>query len=54
MQVFKSATAPQRFSRTPIATGVVLALASPALMAQEEAFAIEEVVVTAQKREQSM
>ena len=41
-------------ARTPVAAGVVLALASPALMAQEDTFAIEEVIVTAQKRSQNM
>ena len=41
------------FSRTPVAAGIVLALASPALLAQE-ALMIDEVVVTAQKRSESM
>ena len=54
MQVSKTTSQPQRFTRTPIASGVVLALASPALMAQEDSFAIEEVVVTAQKRSENL
>ena len=54
MQVSKTTSQPQRFTRTPIASGVVLALASPALMAQEDSFAIEEVVVTAQKRTENL
>lgn len=43
--------APRLFARTPISAGVALALASPALMAQT---AIEEIVVTAQKREENL
>ena len=54
MQVSKISSESQSFTRTPIAAGVVLALASPALMAQEESFAIEEVVVTAQKRAENL
>ena len=54
MQGSKVPTQPQSFTRTPIAAGVVLALASPALMAQEDTFAIEEVVVTAQKRSENL
>ncbi len=54
MHVSKVSTESQSFTRTPIAAGVVLALASPALMAQEESFAIEEVVVTAQKRSENL
>lgn len=43
------------YTRTPIAAGIVVALASPALMAQEDGtFAIEEVVVTAQKRSENL
>jgi outer membrane receptor protein involved in Fe transport len=38
-------------ARTPIASAVLLALASPPLMAQTE---LEQVIVTAQKREQSL
>ena len=40
-------------ARTPIASAVLLALASPALMAQDTA-TLGEVIVTAQKREQSL
>ncbi len=54
MQVSKKSSESQSFTRTPIAAGVVLALASPALMAQEDSFAIEEVVVTAQKRSENL
>ncbi|NIS91244.1 MAG: TonB-dependent receptor [Woeseiaceae bacterium] len=52
MQVSLKSDSPQKFVRTPIATGVMLAVASPALFAQETA--IEEIVTTAQKREQSL
>ena len=54
MQGSKLASQAPSFTRTPIASGVVLALASPALMAQDDSFAIEEVVVTAQKRTENM
>ncbi len=55
MQVTRGKTATQKsFTRTPVASGVVLALASPALMAQQDSFAIEEVVVTAQKRSENL
>jgi outer membrane receptor protein involved in Fe transport len=40
-------------ARTPVASAVMLALASPALMAQEAA-TLGEVIVTAQKREESL
>ncbi len=40
-------------ARTPIASAVLLALASPSLMAQDTA-TLGEVIVTAQKREQSL
>ncbi len=40
--------------RTPIASAVLMALASPALLAQESPSALGEVIVTAQKREQSL
>jgi len=40
-------------ARTPVASAVLLALASPSLMAQETS-ALGEVIVTAQKREQSL
>ena len=42
-----------RLSRTPVATAVVLALASPALQAQE-ATTLGEVIVTAQKRSENL
>ena len=54
MQVSKVTSEPQSFVKSPVAAGVVLALASPALMAQDESFAIEEVVVTAQKRAENL
>ena len=54
MQVSQERFDSPSFSRTPIATGIVLALASPALMAQEGALAIEEVVVTARKRSENL
>jgi iron complex outermembrane receptor protein len=41
------------FTRTPIAAGVVLAIASPALLAQQSA-GIEEITVTAQKRAENL
>ena len=41
------------FARTPLSAGIVLALASPTLLAQD-ALQIEEITVTAQKREESM
>ena len=54
MQVSKSNTDLRSFSRNPLAAGIVLALASPALQAQDDSFAIEEVIVTAQKRAQNL
>ncbi|MEL7186978.1 MAG: TonB-dependent receptor plug domain-containing protein, partial [Pseudomonadota bacterium] len=42
------------FKRTPVASGVVLALASPALFAQDGNLVIDEVVVTAQKRAENL
>jgi len=42
-----------RLARTPVASAVLLALASPSLMAQETA-SLGEVLVTAQKREESL
>jgi outer membrane cobalamin receptor len=42
-----------QLARTPIATAVLLALASPSVMAQD-ATSLGEVLVTAQKREQSL
>lgn len=53
MQVCQDNTITSGPSRTPVAAGIVLALASPALMAQQ-AQRIEEVVVTAQKREETL
>jgi hypothetical protein len=53
MQVSNSMNAPRSFYRSPVAAGVVLALASPALMAQDS-MTIDEVVVTAQKRAENM
>jgi outer membrane receptor protein involved in Fe transport len=41
------------FQRTPIAAGVVLAIASPALLAQQSE-GIEEITVTAQKRAENL
>jgi iron complex outermembrane receptor protein len=52
MQASRENDDPQRFTRSPIAAGVVLALASPTLLAQETE--IEEIITTAQKREQSL
>ena len=54
MQVSQSKKTPFAFTRTPVATGVVMALASPVLFAQDGDFAIEEVIVTAQKRTQNL
>ncbi len=45
---------PLRLSRTPVATAVLLALASPAVMAQDQATALGEVIVTAQKRAENL
>ena len=52
MQDSREKDNPSQFMRTPVAAGVVLALASPTLLAQESR--IEEIVTTAQKREQSL
>ena len=54
MQVSRTKSTPRVFSRTPIATGIMVALASPAVVAQSDDLAIEEIVTTAQKREQSL
>ncbi len=54
MQVSQPKNDSPSFSRTAVATGVVLALASPVLLAQEGALAIEEIIVTAQKRAQNL
>lgn len=53
MQIHHSIFQPSGLTRTPVATAVMLALASPALMAQEQT-ALGEVVVTAQKREENL
>jgi len=53
MQVSRKSKVSRSFSRTPVAAGILLALSSPALMAQESA-TIEEVVVTAQKRTENL
>ena len=53
MQVSRKKKASGIFSRTPISAGVVVALTSPALMAQEN-LSIDEVVVTAQKRSENL
>ncbi|NQV86538.1 MAG: TonB-dependent receptor, partial [Woeseiaceae bacterium] len=53
MQVSNSNRTPHSFNRTPIAAGIVLAMASPALLAQEQ-ITIDEVVVTAQKRTENL
>ena len=52
MQVSSTQKRSATFSRTPLAAGVTLALASTGLLAQE--LAIEEVVVTAQKRSENL
>lgn len=53
MQVSRTKKAAGYLSRTPVAAGVAVALASPAIMAQDD-LSIEEVVVTAQKRAQNL
>lgn len=53
MQVSSTRKSSTTFYRTPISAGVVVALTSPALMAQEN-LAIDEVVVTAQKRAENL
>jgi outer membrane receptor protein involved in Fe transport len=53
MPVSKSRNLPQGLKRTPVATAVLLALASPALMAQETT-TLGEVTVTAQKRTENI
>jgi len=54
MQVSQAKNDSPTFSHTPVAAGIVLALASPTLLAQEGVLAIEEVIVTAQKRTQNL
>ncbi len=53
MQEVNSLDAKRRFTRTPVAAGVVLAIASPALLAQQSG-GIEEITVTAQKRAENL
>ena len=53
MPVSQPKSLPNCFARTPIATAVMLALASPALLAQEQT-TLGEVVVTAQKRTENL
>jgi iron complex outermembrane receptor protein len=53
MQVSRSRTSSTTFLRTPISAGVIVALTSPAVMAQDN-LAIDEVVVTAQKRTENL
>lgn len=53
MPVSQFKTLPTCFTRTPVATAVLLALASPALLAEEQT-TLGEVVVTAQKRTENL
>ena len=53
MAVSQPKSVPHCFSRTPVATAVLLALASPALLAQEQT-TLGEVTVTAQKRTENL
>lgn len=53
MQVSQSKSAQPLFSRTPVAAGILVALASPALLAQESGV-IDEIVVTSQKRTENL
>jgi iron complex outermembrane receptor protein len=53
MRISHSMCQVRGLSRTPIATAVLLALGSPAVLAQE-ATTLDEVVVTSQKREQNL
>ncbi len=53
MQVSQKTTGSKSYTRNAVSSGVVLALASPVLMAQD-VLEIEEVVVTAQKRSQNL
>ncbi len=53
MPVSKTTNLPYALTRTPVATAVLLALASPALLAQEQT-TLGEVVVTAQKRTENL
>ncbi len=53
MKIFQSKSQPSGLPRTPVATAVLLALASPAIMAQEQT-TLGEVIVTAQKRTENL
>jgi len=53
MQVSRTRKNSNTFYRTPISAGVIVALTSPAVMAQDD-LAIDEVVVTAQKRVENL
>jgi outer membrane receptor protein involved in Fe transport len=53
MQTFRPKCQPRHLSRTPVATAVLLALGSAPLLAQEQT-SLGEVIVTAQKRTQSL
>jgi outer membrane receptor protein involved in Fe transport len=53
MQTFRPKCQPRALSRTPVAAAVLLALGSAPLLAQEQT-ALGEVIVTAQKRTQSL
>ncbi|MDH5304732.1 MAG: TonB-dependent receptor [Gammaproteobacteria bacterium] len=53
MHISQKTNHSRTFSRTPLSAGIVLALTSPSLLAQD-ALRIEEITVTAQKREESM
>ena len=53
MRIFRSKSLPSGLARNSVAAGVLLALVSPALLAQEAA-TLEEVIVTAQKRTENL
>lgn len=53
MQISGSRMFPRRFSKTPVATAILLALAGTTVSAQDKA-GIEEIVVTAQKRTENL
>ena len=53
MTVSRPKSVARSFSRSPVAAGVLLALTSPALLAQQGT-AIEEITVTAQKRAENL
>jgi iron complex outermembrane recepter protein len=52
MRVSQPRNVPRSFSKTPVAAAIMLALASPAVTAQEQG--IEEIIVTSQKREENL